>query len=125
MSGYKILANQEYKIDFGSFPREIRAAIYRESLVDAEPIGIMDIYGYPNLLETYDTTIRDTFGILDGNNWRATFVDEAREVFYSENTFIVPCRVLPGFLKFEHVDPQKGLFRATILRPETLRQLSL
>ena len=86
-------------IDFALLPREIRGLIYKACLIKDHPITVLDNRGYSNI-STIDREIRETFGVLDGNLGPIRFIDEAREVFYANNTFIVPVRALSEFLNF-------------------------
>lgn len=107
MSDPEASTNGTCLIGFGSFPREIRDAIYRKCVVVEEPIDIMDDLG-----DYFDMTplmyhyrqIHETFGVLDGKDWPTTYTNEAREVFVAENTFIVPCSELADFLAFQYTD---------------------
>lgn len=86
-------------VDFALFPREIRDLIYKECLIKAQPITVLDNRGRSNIY-TIDREIRETFGVLDGALGPIKFIDEAREVFYANNTFIVPIQALFAFLNF-------------------------
>ena len=87
-------------IDFALFPREIRDLIYKACLIKAQPITVLDNSGRSNIF-TIDKEIRETFGVLDGELGPIKLINEAREVFYAGNTFIVPIRALFDFLNFD------------------------
>ncbi|KAL8793108.1 MAG: hypothetical protein Q9195_004314 [Heterodermia aff. obscurata] len=86
-------------MNFALFPREIRNLIYTACLTKTQPITVLDNDGLSNV-ETIDKEIRQTFGVLDGDLGPIKFTDEAREVFYANNTFIVPLKALFEFLDF-------------------------
>ena len=85
--------------NFALLPREIRNLIYKECLIKAQPITVLDTRGRSNIF-TIDREIRETFGILDGDLGPIKFIDEAREIFYANNTFVVPIQALFSFLNF-------------------------
>ncbi|KAG7002312.1 hypothetical protein G7Y79_00027g060040 [Physcia stellaris] len=91
------VVQRKHLMDFNSFPREIRDQIYKECLVNPR---ISTSTGNTRDLDIgdIDRHVRRTFGVLDGDTWSHKFADEARAVFYTDNTFTVPCSGLHDFL---------------------------
>ena len=114
MSDLKASTNEKYLINFGFFPREIRNAIYRECVVVEEHLNILNFYRVITPLINHDKKIYETFGVLDGKNGHTSFADEAREVFFAENTFIVPCSELPDFLLCQYTRSFGSSFEANL-----------
>lgn len=54
----------------------------------------------------YDSEVRQSIGVLDGNTWSDALADEAREIFYTENTFIMQYDGLSTILEHGTTDPR-------------------
>ena len=79
---------------FNSLPRELRDDIYRQVLVSPLPIQFDNIFG-PMLC---DPDLLSPAAMLFAWASNRQIADEACEIFYQCNTFLVHCEDLPTFL---------------------------
>ena len=79
---------------FSTLPRELREQIYSLVLVSPVPIQFSNVFG-PMLRDPeFPGPLRNWF------DWASNgqIIDEACEIFYQRNTFLVHCEDLPAFL---------------------------
>ena len=98
---------------FSSLPREIRDEIYKLSVVDAEPLYFIDSAIYPIFSDRAVSIYGKIYGTLDGKSLGPQWREEAREIFYAQNTFVVSSTLLPQFLSSGYEYYLDGAFRAS------------
>lgn len=81
-------------IQFESLPREIRDQIYGQVLISPVPIKFSNVLG-PMV---YDPDLLGPMAMLFAWASNLQIADDACEMFYQHNTFLVHCEDLPAFL---------------------------
>ena len=128
------VASPKCKIGFRSLPREIRDKIYKECLSYPYELKVMESrhmvtsMGWPEHkkhLYIHDAGICQMFGPFMPMSAPVNYINEARELFYSANTFVVPLRFIPDFLNYYIQDWRSRISEPPIKSFDHIRRLTV